>query len=166
MIRVVPHQRWQIEGRRKARLALGEQIAETRVGVFRRAEARKLAHRPEPCAVHRRMNPAGIRRNAGHTQIAFRIPAIQIRFRVEPANGMAGSGCEIVVALGAFCQCRLKGVLLPGEFFFRGSPMWGGSVSRSEGLRRSFWLIAHSWASLRACGSICGISSTHAMRKV
>src|SRR5215831_7277375 len=64
---------------------------------------------------------------------------------------MPGSGCEIVVALGAFLQSRLKSVLLPGKFFIRWLAMRRGSVSRSEGLCRSFWLIAHSLVSPQLC---------------
>jgi len=36
---------------------MGEQVAEALVRLFGRAEARELAHRPEPAAVHRLVDP-------------------------------------------------------------------------------------------------------------
>ena len=46
MIGVVAHQRRQIEGHGEPGLPLRQQVAETRIGILGRAEARKLAHRP------------------------------------------------------------------------------------------------------------------------
>ena len=51
----------QVERDREARLAELEQVAEALVRLLRRAEARVLADRPRPAAVHRRVRAAGER---------------------------------------------------------------------------------------------------------
>ena len=65
VVGVVAHQRGQIERDGEAGLALREQISKARVGVFGGAEAGKLAHGPEPAAIHRGVNAAGVRRLTG-----------------------------------------------------------------------------------------------------
>ena len=54
VVGVEAHLRRQVEGRREAGLALGEQEPEALVGLLGRAEAGVLADRPRPAAVHRR----------------------------------------------------------------------------------------------------------------
>ena len=61
MVRVVAHLRRQIEGDAQAADALREQIPVARVGFRRRAEAGVLPHRPQPAAVHGRLDAAGER---------------------------------------------------------------------------------------------------------
>ena len=61
VVGVVAHQRRHVEGRREARLALREQVAEAGVRVLRRAEAGEHAHRPEARAVHLGVEPARVR---------------------------------------------------------------------------------------------------------
>ena len=61
MVGVVAHQRRHVERRREARLAVVEQVAEALVRLLRRAEARELAERPQPAAVHRRVHTARVR---------------------------------------------------------------------------------------------------------
>ena len=61
---VDPHLRGQVERDREAGLARVEQVAEARVGLLRRAEARVLPHGPEAAAVHRRLHAAREREHA------------------------------------------------------------------------------------------------------
>ena len=65
VVGVVAHERGQIEGGGEAGLALREEIAETRVGVFGGAEAGELAHGPQAAAMHGGVNAAGVGRLAG-----------------------------------------------------------------------------------------------------
>ncbi len=58
MVGVVAHQRRHVERGRQAGLAVLEQVAEPLVRLLRRAEPGELAHRPEPAAVHRRVDAA------------------------------------------------------------------------------------------------------------
>ena len=60
VVGVVAHQRGHVERRREARLAVLEQIVEALVGLLARAEPGELAHRPQPAAVHRLVDPARI----------------------------------------------------------------------------------------------------------
>ena len=135
MVRVVAHQGRQIESGGEPGLTLGEQIAEAGVGVLRGAEARELAHGPQARAVHRGMNAARIRRNAGQTQVTFGIPTGQIRLAIKAANRMTGGCREIVVAFGAFLQGWLESVLLPSQFLGGGLAVWNRGFHRGEGLR-------------------------------
>ncbi len=64
MVGVVAHQRRHVERRRQPRLAVLEQIAETLVGLLRRAKTGELAHRPQPPAIHRRVHAARERKLA------------------------------------------------------------------------------------------------------
>ena len=56
---VVAHLRRQVEGDRQPRLALLEEVLEPPVRLGGGREAGVLAHRPEPAAVHRRLDAAG-----------------------------------------------------------------------------------------------------------
>ena len=58
VVRVVAHQRRHVERGREPGLAVLEQVAEALVRLLGRAEAGELAHRPEPAAVHRRVDAA------------------------------------------------------------------------------------------------------------
>ena len=60
-VRVVAHLGRQVEGDRQPGLALLEEVAEAAVGLLGGREAGVLAHRPEPAAVHRRLDAAGER---------------------------------------------------------------------------------------------------------
>jgi hypothetical protein len=70
MVGVVAHQRRHVERRRQARLAVVEQIAEALVGLLGRAEPGELAHRPQPAAIHRRIDPARERITARQPDLA------------------------------------------------------------------------------------------------
>jgi hypothetical protein len=65
VVGVVAHEGGHVEGGREARLALAEEETEARVGVLGGAEAGELAHRPEPAAVHARIDAARERELAG-----------------------------------------------------------------------------------------------------
>ena len=71
MVRVVAHLRRQVEGDAQAADALREQIAVARVRLGGRPEAGVLPHRPQPAAVHRRLDAAGERKLAGEAEVAI-----------------------------------------------------------------------------------------------
>ena len=73
--RVVAHLGRQVERDRQARLALLEQVAEPAVGLLGGREAGVLAHRPEPAAVHRRLDAAGERELARQAEVALGVEA-------------------------------------------------------------------------------------------
>src|SRR5208282_5742213 len=60
VVGVIAHQRRHVESGRKPILPLREQVMEPLVGVFGQAEARELAHRPEPPTIHRAINTARV----------------------------------------------------------------------------------------------------------
>ena len=64
MVGVVAHLRRQVERDAQAADALREQVPVARVRFGGRAEAGILAHRPQPAAVHRRLDAAGVRESA------------------------------------------------------------------------------------------------------
>ena len=70
MVGVVAHQRRHVEGGREAGLPVLEQVAEARVRLLGRAEAGELPHRPEPAAVHRRVDAARERIRPGVPEVA------------------------------------------------------------------------------------------------
>ena len=65
VVRVVTHQRGKIERGGESGLALRQEVAEALIGVFGRAEAGKLAHRPQAAAMHGGLNAAGVGRLTG-----------------------------------------------------------------------------------------------------
>src|SRR5919201_702757 len=56
VVRVEAHQGGHVEGRRQPCLAVIEQVAEALVRLLGGAEAGELPHRPQPAAVHRRVD--------------------------------------------------------------------------------------------------------------
>ena len=82
VVGVVAHQRRHVERRREAGLPVLEQVAEARVRLLRRAEAGELAHRPEPAAVHRRIDAARERIRAGPAEVAL-VVDVDVLGRVE-----------------------------------------------------------------------------------
>ena len=70
VVGVVAHQRRHVEGGREPGLAVVEQVAEALVRLGRGAEAGELAHRPELAAVHRRIDAARERVDAGIAEVA------------------------------------------------------------------------------------------------
>jgi hypothetical protein len=118
-IRVVPHQRGHVEGRRQSRLAVVEQVAEAQVRLLGRAEARELAHSPQPAAIHRAVDAARVWKLTGKPDRFVGIDG-EIGLGVQRLDRLAGDGRERRVplrrateglALPALeaCQARLRG---------------------------------------------------------
>ena len=82
VVGVVAHQRRHVEGGREAGLPMVEQVAEALVRLLGGAEAGELAHRPEPAAVHRRVDAARERVRAGVAEVAVVVELDALR-RVE-----------------------------------------------------------------------------------
>src|SRR5206468_3835623 len=59
----------EVERRRQPGLSASQQVAEPRIRLLGRAEARVLPDRPRPSAVHRRVRPAGEREFAGEIEL-------------------------------------------------------------------------------------------------
>ena len=72
VVGVVAHQRRHVEGGRETRLAVLEQVAEALVRLLGGAEPGELPHRPELAAVHRRVDAARERIDAGEAEVALR----------------------------------------------------------------------------------------------
>ena len=119
MVGVVAHQSWQIERGRKAGLALRKQITEALIGVFGGAEAGELAHRPEPAAMHCRVNAARVRWLARVTEIAFRTPVGKIGGRVESANRVIRNCCEFGLTFRTLCESWSRACSFPRIFLRR-----------------------------------------------
>ena len=114
VVAVVAHQGGQVEGNRKAGLALAEQVVQALVGVGRAAEAAELPHGPQPPAVHAGVDAAGVGRLAGEAQVALGVEVGQVSRSVEPADGMAADGGELLGALGLAFERLLERGVLPG----------------------------------------------------
>ena len=100
MVRVVAHQRRHVERRREAGLPVVEEVAEARVRLLRRPEARELAHRPQPAAVHRRIHAAGERIRTRPAEVAL-VVELDVLGRVERLVLDPGDGREeLSLALG------------------------------------------------------------------
>ena len=108
VVRVVAHQRRHVERRRESRLAVVEQVAEALVRLLRGAEAGELAHRPEPPAIHRRVDAARER----DTRRGSRSPRrAQVVLGVERLHRLAGQGREQRVALRRALEALAKPAL-------------------------------------------------------
>ena len=83
VVAIEAHEGRQVERRAEPGLAFFEQKAESFVGLPRRAEARKLAHRPEPAAVHGGMDAAREGVLTGVAEIGVVVEAVQALRRVE-----------------------------------------------------------------------------------
>ena len=92
MIGVVSHLRRQIECHAQPADAVGEQVAIAGVGFFRGAEARILTHRPQPAAVHRRLDAAREWKFAGKSEFGCRIPIDEVVGSVETGRSGLGNG--------------------------------------------------------------------------
>ena len=109
VIRVVAHQRRHVERRREAGLPVREQVLEARVRLLGRAEAGELPHRPEAAAVHRRVDAARERIDAGVAEIAG-VLDVDVVGRVERLVLDAGDRrARLARALGS----RLVHILSP-----------------------------------------------------
>ena len=123
MIRVVSHLRRQIERDAQAADAVGEQVAIAGVGLFRRAEPGVLTHRPQPAAVHRRLDAAREGKFAREPELGRRVPVDEVvrcaqLGRLGPGERSlrlyaAGRGCpsrrgRLIIAVAA--EAILRGV--------------------------------------------------------
>ena len=107
MVRIAPHQRRQIERDAQSRRARREQLAIPAVRVLRRAEPRKLPHRPELPSVAGRMNAPRVWIRARIAELAVVVELWNAFGRVETLDRTAGDGLE---GLGC-CGARLKSTL-------------------------------------------------------
>ncbi len=76
MVGVAAHLGRQVEGDREPGLPVLEQVAVAAVGFLGVAEARVLAHRPQPPAVHRRLHAAGEGILAREAEVAQVVEAV------------------------------------------------------------------------------------------
>ncbi len=116
VIGVVAHERGHVEGRREARLAVLEQVAKARVRLLRGAEARELAHRPQPPAVHRRVDAARVGVLAGRADLAPHVLAgrrarARARRRAYAAPARAAASASAAGGCLAVSR-RVRGTLL------------------------------------------------------
>lgn len=72
-----------------------KQVMVAFVGIFRRAEAGKLAHRPELAPVHVGMNAAGIRKLARMADIAQCVDMGDVVGSVELLDRFSANGCKL-----------------------------------------------------------------------
>ncbi len=94
VVGVVAHQRGHIEGGGEPGHALLEEVLEALVGVRRRAEAGELPHRPEPAAVHRRLDAAGERELPGQPEVLEASRCCRSAGGEHVRDGDAGVGDE------------------------------------------------------------------------
>ena len=91
VVGVVAHLRGQVEGDAQAADALGEQIPVAAVRFGGGAEAGVLPHRPEPPAVHGRLDAAGVGELAGEAEFGGRIPTVEVAGIEEMASRAVAS---------------------------------------------------------------------------
>ncbi len=99
VVGVVPYLRRQVESHRQAGLALREQVAEAPIRFRSGPEAGILPHRPQPAAVHRGVDPTGVRKLARATQVALGIDLDRILGGVERLELDVGAGFKLVFSL-------------------------------------------------------------------
>src|SRR6266852_3094537 len=89
MVGVVAVLRRQIEGDIDTREAVIQHVAEAAIRLFSGPEARVLAHRPQPAAIHRRIDSACEWKLAGEPDVALIIEADagQVRGGREAVSG-------------------------------------------------------------------------------
>ena len=101
VVGVEPHQGRHVERGREPGLAVVEQVAKALVGLLRGAEPGELAHRPQPPAVHRRIDAARVGRLSGEAQVPLRVPLGEVVLGVQGPHRVPGDGLERRLALGA-----------------------------------------------------------------
>src|SRR5260370_39022173 len=90
-----------------------EPVAVAAVGLLGVAEARVLAHRPQPPGVHRRLHPAGERVFARETDVPQIVEAVKVGGIVFALDLDARAGGETLAALAAALERGLDLALLP-----------------------------------------------------
>src|SRR5262249_3086774 len=94
MIGVVAHQCRHVEGGGEPGLALLEEILEARVGVFGPPEAGEHPHRPQPAAVHGRIDAARERILAGRAELLVGRPRSEAPGCLAAPDGYPREGLE------------------------------------------------------------------------
>ena len=92
VVGVVAELRRQVEGDREPGLPALEQVAVARVRLLGRGEARVLADRPRPAAVHVRVRAARVRVLAGQLGAPVRVLRGVDRLHLDPGLGLASVG--------------------------------------------------------------------------
>ena len=99
IVGVDPHQRRHVERSRESSLPLVDQVAKALVRLFRRSVACELPHRPQPAAVHRRVDAPRERRLAGEPEVVDVIEAVEVPRPVQAVDLPPRDGREPVRAL-------------------------------------------------------------------
>src|SRR5580692_10034347 len=120
MVRVVAHERGQIEGNREPAAPVFEQIFVALVGFLRRSEAGELPHCEKFPAVSRGVNATRVGRLARIAKIIFFAPiGGQVGLRIQPANGHAGNRGEAGVTVLVEIHAAWRANRPLGSFFER-----------------------------------------------
>src|SRR5439155_24690520 len=104
------------------------QILKWPIGIPRLAKARKLAHRPEPAAVHGGIDSAGIRELTGSSEIGMGVPPLEVVRSIEARDLQAGQGGKPRLALvhpQTPLGVRLEGIACPSRLTVRIEPPAG-----------------------------------------
>ena len=91
VVGVVANLRRKVEGHREAGLALVEQVAVATVRLLGVTETGVLSHRPEPAAIHRRLDAAGERKFARVSELRRVAPIGKFIGRVECVDQRSGA---------------------------------------------------------------------------
>ena len=131
VVGVVAHQARHVERGRKAVLPLREQEVEALVGVLGEAEARELAHRPQPPAVHRLVHAARIWKLARVAERAL-VVALYVLGRVERLDLQVGDGREAHRPLLSFLISAVQPLTLGAHVCLTGPRVRGSKLSAVE----------------------------------
>ena len=134
VVRVVAELRRQIEGDRQAGLAELEEVAKALVRLLRGTEARVLADRPRPAAVHRRVRAARERELAGQLRgevgdVLRRVHRLDLDARVGLSAVLRLSHAAIVRPPGR-ASSACSGSARAGNRAWRSTSAWAGSALR------------------------------------
>ncbi len=123
---VVAHLGREVERDREPGLALLQQVPETAVGVGGVGEARVLAHRPEPAAVHGRLHAPGEGELPGMADVAVLVDVGDVGGRVEIGDLDVARAAEVRAPFGVLGESPGAGRRAPavatgvGGWFRRG----------------------------------------------
>ena len=108
VVRVVAHERREIECNRKTRLAVLEQVLVALVRLFGRGEARELTHRPQTGPIHRGVGSTRERELPRHPELFVVRRIRQIEGRIQRADLTAGNRLERLFPGGQLSQSRME----------------------------------------------------------
>ena len=131
MVGVVAHQARHVERSRKAVLPLREQKMEAAVGVLGETEARELAHRPQPPAVHRFVHAARVRKLARIAERAL-VVALYVLGSIERLDLQVGDGREAHGPLLSLLISAVQPLLFGAHAFLTGPQVRGSRLSAVE----------------------------------